>query len=544
MTTTEALWADDDPEQYQQYERFLKETSGQWTTLYESWGDIGSFSVGRWSALLPSDTGVPTEPGWELHIGDGGPGFSQEYNAGQARTVYEPLSTAPIEPLVLYREFHGLRPTHPELSEQFRLLFNLWEDRRTGDFFYFDDAGNEIKAAEVRPERVRVLTSLIRRYQAARQMCLALYIDSTRFASSLPPGSYEWQQRDSGHALDYYRGDGMGAGKPFSRLLGKTILRPPAQETCGLWPFEPPDRFEDFIIDVDDLGREVLHTSDPDALANYFGKNPDSPHYLTPVFFRRAVLDKYYADPDRYSVSDGMVRCAGLWGLRLDNDMPDHISVFLGDLGRDIPFDEAKYWRSFNIPPPEEGVSETLFRRAFLGQFADAQSPDLRFARLYEKTNDAWEARYGWPLFLPLHHDDSHVLAKLHVPAGDSQSEFDEQILYLAKLTVDSLNEAALKAAAGTGPKGEKGLRKLERFLAEAGFADAEELVRPLAQVQGLRSRGAAHRKGADFDITVAIGDLNRREGFELLLRSASDSLSRLRAHCEEEPPAADEEPA
>ena len=520
-------WATDDPKQKDEFGAFMREGSEQWTTLYETGGDVGSFSGARWSALLPKSAAPPTESRWELSIGGGVPGFSQIYSRGRSRTKYELNSSSPAEALVHYRDFHGLRPAYPELSEQFRLLFNLWESRKTGEFFYFDGSGNPIKAAEVHEKRVRVLTSLIRRYQAVRQLCLALYIDSTLFSSSLPLGDYDWQLRDDAHALDYYRGAGSGSSR-FSRLFGKKLFRPPARRQCGLWPYEAPRQFEDFIISVNDVGLERLHTSDPDRLANYFGKNPTSPHYLTPVFFRREVLDRYYADTDRFEVEDGMVRCAGLWVLRLDNDRPEHVMVFLGDLGRDIPHDEARYWRSFNIPPPENGASETLLRRAFLGQFADAQSVDLRFARIYEMTNRAWEEKYGWPLFKPLHKDDRHVLAKLHVPAGDGQAEFDEQVLYLAKLVVDSLNEKELRRAAGPGPKGEKGLGKLQRFLESAGIRDAEALIAPLAHVQGLRSRGAAHRKGSDFDITVAIGDLGRRAGFERLLSQVASRLETL----------------
>lgn len=47
--------------------------------------------------------------------------------------------------------------------------------------------------------------------------------------------------------------------------------------------------------------------------------------------------------------------------------------------------------------------------------------------------------------------------------------------------------------------------------------------------MQGLRSRGAAHRKGSTFDVTVAIGELGRQKGFEQLLRAAIETLDALR---------------
>lgn len=252
------------------------------------------------------------------------------------------------------------------------------------------------------------------------------------------------------------------------------------------------------------------------------------------MYFRREVLNKYYGDADRYTVGDGYLSCAGLWRLRLDNDRAGHVMVFLGDLGRDIPRAEAQYWRSFNIPPPEEGPSETLVRRAFGGQFADPQSVDLRFPRAYSDTNQAWREAFNEPLFKALHDDDQHVLSKLHVPVNNSAAEFDEQVLYLAKLLVDCLNEETLTAGADVGPKSEKGLAKLERWLVGHGMADARSLLKPFAAIQGLRSRGAAHRKGSAFNIAIAIGDRTRQEGFEHLLRESMQTLDALREFAEE----------
>lgn len=251
---------------------------------------------------------------------------------------------------------------------------------------------------------------------------------------------------------------------------------------------------------------------------------------MTPVYFRREVLNKYYAENERYSVEDGYVRCAGLWGLRLDNDQPNQVMVFLGDLGRDIPLSEARYWRSFNIPPGDEGPSTTLVKRAFHAQFTDPQSPDLRFGRIYTKTNRLWKDKLGFALFRPLHDDDQHLIGKLHVPIGETQAEFDEQVLILAKLVVDSINEQAFREQIGKGPAGEKGLAKLERFLSERGVTEARHLLSPLARVQGLRSRGAAHVKGSDFDIDVALEGTGRRDGYRKLLDDTIEALEALQS--------------
>jgi hypothetical protein len=528
-------WANADPEQWKVCERFLERPS-QWVYAYRSaWDAPGSPpSAVRYCALLPEDRAEKAlaDPSWEAHIGSGGYGFTEWYQAeGEPVVAYEKYPDDGVELIVIDREFHGVRPSEMELVEEFRLLFNLWEDRASRTYYYFDGSGNPVKAAVIEHDSVRVLWSLVRRYQAAKQMYLALYLDSTYHSPDIPNDGCAWQHTDESVTLQYNRAEARltGGEEVYSSLMGKRLLPPPPRETCEIAPFDRARQYQDFVIGIDVDGNELTHSSDPSLLANYFGANPGSPHYLTPVYFRREVLNKYYAEGDRFTIEDGYLRCAGLWGLRLDNDQPGHVMVFLGDLGRDIPFNEAGYWKSFNIAPHEEGPSETLYRRAFLAEFADPKSVDLRFGRVYEKTNGAWAETFREPLFKPLHEDDRHLLSKLHIPIGEGQAEFDEQILILAKLLVDSIDEAALEAEVGPGARDEKGLAKLERFLSKHGVEDARAFLKPFANIQGLRSRGAAHRKGADFDIGVALGGLGRREGFEKLLAEAIDVLEALR---------------
>jgi hypothetical protein len=58
-----------------------------------------------------------------------------------------------------------------------------------------------------------------------------------------------------------------------------------------------PKKYLDFVIGVDDEGAEISFTSDPSKLANHFGANPGAPNYLTPVSFRKNVLENYFAQP-------------------------------------------------------------------------------------------------------------------------------------------------------------------------------------------------------------------------------------------------------
>ena len=116
-------------------------------------------------------------------------------------------------------------------------------------------------------------------------------------------------------------------------------------------------------------------------MSNYYGANPTAPHYLTPVYFDTAVLNKYYSKPEIYKIEDGIIRCGVLWALYIDNSNPDYVSAYLGDLGRDLPSEsEQHYWRGFNKSVGGK-LSSTKVKRDFMCIAADSESPDFVFKK-------------------------------------------------------------------------------------------------------------------------------------------------------------------
>jgi hypothetical protein len=138
-------WGEEDPLQLATLKKFLGDRSYVW--LYRSSGDIGAHSVGEYSALLPSEAveRAVADPGWEVMIGDGAPGFCSGTNeSGDWVTEYERYYQRDgAQLLVLSRSFDGVRPSHLELVEELRLLFNLWEDRRTGTSGIWDGTSRQ-----------------------------------------------------------------------------------------------------------------------------------------------------------------------------------------------------------------------------------------------------------------------------------------------------------------------------------------------------------------------------------------------------------------
>lgn len=443
---------------------------------------------------------------FDLGPGDGRPGFVSYGGTGKLEARYVLVGEDDVVPLVFHRCFSGPFPNFAELAEDFRLFWDLYEDRAKRAFLRIDELGNVCTVAEWRRDDLVVRKQYLRRYQAARQLALDLQVVVDRHGGEelahLRNVSYDVAEDNLIFA--YYAGGVRMPDEPpyFTRLIGKRIIPPPPPEYSDVWPYEKPKQFETFIIATDANGDPLTHTCDPKRLSNYFGANPGEPHYLTPVFFDRSVLDKYYADADRYRVEDGYLRETSTWGLRMDNALQEHVAVFLGDLGSDIPFQEQHYWRSYNVPPPGP-MSETAIRRSFLGQFFDSQRVEYRFADAYRCLIAAWEARFGWPLYKELHQGDAYVIHAIHVPTNKSFAQFDEQIVRLAKLVVDSLNEERIAKATSAREKGTKGITKLQRFLDEQEITAS--VCAELAVVQGARSRSAAHRKSSDFDLAVLL---------------------------------------
>jgi hypothetical protein len=416
------------------------------------------------------------------------------------------------------------------VPEELVLLFDLHRGN-DGHWYRLDEAGTEHRVIELDSTMVVADRSLIRRYQAVKQMSAELMIDSDLVDESLADlGELRLELTTAEECFSYVRTSLAGKSGWFSRLLGKRVLGPPRLEDCGLWPYESPETYETFIIGVDDVGRPIEYSSDPDGLANYFGANPNAPNYVTPVAFRKEVLEKYYRASTKYAVEDGYLRRGGFWGIRIDNEHPEYVTVMLGDLGRDLPVAEQQYWKSFNLPRKGR-FSETAFRRGFLAQFADSAALDLQFRRIYRETNDAWNSRYKWPLFLALERDDAHLLDQVRILPNDDQHAFDEQVLGLAKLLIDSLNEVGIVDAVRPGPEDEKGISKLSRFLVLNQFPDTELVLDHLRDVQAIRSSGAAHRKGRRFEkLRAAAASNDRRLWWADLLERSIKALESLRS--------------
>ncbi len=480
-------------------------------TVYLS-DHVDDHDIGIYCCFVPNDAiGRSLDDlSWDLRCGDGHPGSVIRHEGEKEVVEYlrygEYLG---IEPLVIYREFYSMRENYLEISEEFRLFHRLFHDRKQDQYIKIDDSGNEHMVVLVKPKRIEIRLQEIQQFLAIKEMHLAVMFDCREISShSLHDlGIQEGKgvtHRDelSAYSLGYGDLNGLADGRGFSRLLGKRLFRPFPKEKSGFWGFAPsePKKSVDFIIEADEHGDEITNSSNPDRLSNYFGANPGEPHYLTPVHFRKEVLDKYYQQPNKYSVEDGYLRCGSLWGMTMDNHHVDRVVAWLGDLGRDLPYEEQLHWRSFNVPP-SGGVSETFYRRQILAEFADSDQPEHVFKYQYRDFSETCKDELGWQFLLPLAKEDAHFLEAVRIPTTDEQKDFDELVLGLTKTLVDSLNEKKLNNFIPPSEAREiKGsIARLEKVLSAKGVVGFEKHIKFLRDLQNLRSSGTAHRKGSNY---------------------------------------------
>ncbi|HEY9628019.1 MAG TPA: hypothetical protein V6C84_12005 [Coleofasciculaceae cyanobacterium] len=495
-------------------------------TVYLS-DDQGSHDHGIYCALIPSNQNelVLSNPCWVFSRGQGLPSAVVHYKNGKKCTEYLRYGIdSGIEPLVIDREFYGMRDSYQEISEEFRLFHRLYHDRKIDQYIKIDDNGNEHVVVIVEPNRIQIRLKEIRQFLAIKEMYLSIQFDCREHSEysleELEIKESESDQREDLICWGHHYGDfdGTDSYGAFSRLLGVRLIAPLPKSKSGFWGFaeEPKKKHVEFIIGVDEDGDEIL-------------ANPYDVDFLTPVHFHKQVLEKYYQQPSKYSVEDAILRCGNLWDLYIDNHHDERVCAWLGDLGRDLSYEEQLHWRTYNIPS-QGSVSETYFKRQILAQFADSERPEHIFKQRYHDLKKICDEWLGWQLLLPLDANDEHHFQSVRIPATDEQRDFDELVLGLTKVLIDSLNEKHLnKLIPSEQMVALKGsIARLEAALTACGVQNAAEHVAFLRKLQNLRSSSVAHRKGSNYrkianDFGVESQSL--RAVFGGILRQALDLL-------------------
>lgn len=415
-------------------------------------------------------------------------------------------SNEELAPLVHIRTFRN-RPSYIEISEKFRHYFDLYEDKNKNVFLSFDASGNSIEVIKVidndKKREVQIKKKYINKFLFVKKMQLCVQFEHLRwFKEPLEKSANKNFQSEDGNYI-YSLNSRNGSNQFFSKFRGRRFI------DCKNFK-EQEKKYEEFSF-INETGDEKSFTCEEDKLANNFGKNKNSPNHLTPISFRKDVLKKYYDKPNQYSVSDGYLECEGFWFMRIDIQ-DSRVMVFLGDLSK-LPYEEQKYWRSYNLIEKIE-ISMARWERSFQCNSIETDQPDFLFKESYKEFNRKWKGKYGWSFFKPLSEKDKHCFDSLRIPLNEEQSEFDTQTQYLAKLFIDSIDVTKLKETFSANyEQKSKTIDILEQCLNSKNIR-VSQMIEFLRKLQRLRSWGPAHIK-KDQDYKQVLDYFKQLKGIE-----------------------------
>lgn len=349
----------------------------------------------------------------------------------------------------------------------------------------------------------KIDANYLRRYLAARKMVLVLQHRHTVWADYDGP-RIDMEHMSDDASFEFVATSSVGGTTHdyFSDVLGKSVVRP--FDRVGDNPDDTfaPERFQDFIVGVDEAsGAQLRWTC---KVAEDIGHTPQGePNYLTPVYFNKEVLTRYRDDTRTYVLARSRLWCLNLWGLDFDVNDADLVQLWLGDIGRQLPESERDHWLTHNVSP-RGGVTESRFRRDVLNQWdVEDDRPDLdNLRRARRRLDAAVHAKFGLHLYRPLGEHDQREFDGLALCTNDSVGQRDLSFLTLTKGVVDAIDVKAVRQLADAD-KAESSLNAYQAWVQKLG-GDVEEIVGPLRLLQNLRSTGSAHLKGSRYAATMA----------------------------------------
>jgi hypothetical protein len=332
------------------------------------------------------------------------------------------------------------------------------------------------------------------------------------------PGEWRDEEREENR---YWRVWATDVGREVRAVLRAVTYHhlPEREEPEEPWRPEARDRIP-FVIGSDEQGQPITATCPPTG-------------FMTPVFFRAEVLERYYQDPSTYRVDDDIVRGGRHWALPIAPTDRNTVQAWLGDVNG-LPVSVQRHWAEFAIP--DQGVPEWRLRRELLAEFSDAreQGPVADLKRAIAAVNAAAEEQFGEALFAPVEEAHVEAVRTMRVPANSSFAAFNEQVRTLALLVVDHLSSRFLDAA--DAPADDTGtLNRLARLLATLSgesFEQAKDRIGGLYAVQSVRSNVASHRTGPLVDQTLARASISRFDlpaGYLRLVEGAAGAIGYLR---------------
>jgi hypothetical protein len=471
---------------------------------------------------------------WPLHVGAARPSVWGRYSTegevhGSSMYRVEEREGVEFRPFVASFSPYG-GPAWLEPIQAFVLHWEAWP-RHSGDgsIAWFED-GDDSDPVEIarwiveRHEdratlgRLEIRRNRLLSFLASFGFDLAIYHDA-RVDCDLPD---RWRDdgRDEHRKWETWAATVLG-GRTTAVLRAVTTIKAPRREDV-LEPWDSEDRSGvEYPVGVDaSTGNEIRVTHPPHP-------------FLAPVFFREGVLERYYANPLLYRVSDTSIHGGRQWTLPIARTGRGTIQVWLGDIAG-LPRSVQQHWQQYAVVD-EGGVPEWRVRRDLGAEFVSApiHGPVAELKRVITEINEVAIAQFGFPMIADIDRMHAQSISVLRIPPNPSMDAFVQQIRPLALLVVDHLNPRFLDAASAPAAAGTLNrLALLIRDRTGIDEAGARELIGSLYAIQALRTTLTAHRTGAKADEALARAQISIHDlpaGFVRLVEGAVQSMRRLR---------------
>jgi hypothetical protein len=446
--------------------------------------------------LMPDST-------WSIsHVSGGGEPDRVYLAPPHDHTGSEALDGA--ESLVARRSFTSVDKgkTRTEVSQRLVHALDLyWLDEESA-FCRLDEHGDiepVLRVIDLEPytgQSSDILVTIkardLARYMVVTNTVLVQKFDFTRFI----PGSFTmWAQhgeyRERGADLFYNTTSQAGASYANGILISRPAL------TYAELVHEHQRRWND-----DDKQYATFKAYDwkhkrtaeiscgPTALASYFEPKSPLPFQITPAFFRPEVLQRYKADPEKYTLEHRSVRSRAGWSLKTyDINEAGQVHTYLHYLG-DLPYQEQLYWQAFN-EWPKASISKRAYQTDIQGQWTDIPDPLVELVaevrKLDETKPDWWQPR------------GEDLRATAHYPITTSPDEWGNSILILDQMLVEGFASKGIRARLDNlshlYEKEWGSLKLIQDLMIAQGFAasDATDAMEPLRQLHFLRSKVKGH---------------------------------------------------
>ena len=362
--------------------------------------------------------------------------IQRSYNGGEGRRVYlqPPLSCTGCrslvggEKLVFLRDFEGMKSYEPQVEINQKLVHSLslhFVDERQA-YCQLDKRGDIEDVLSIFVEqwpnlkkRIRAV-SIKRRdlatYMALTEMSLVGRFDFTRF---IPDELSSWDSaEEKNYKADnlFFRYGALPGHASYAN--GHIILRPSltTDDLVDEWKAEKDVSGRQYAVFkiFDRKNNKMVETScSPQHIVNYFTKS-DLPWEISPAFFRPEVLQRFKADPEKYTIDDRSICCRNAWFLKsYDINEAGQVHTYIGDLA-DLPYEEQLYWKSFN-EWPKDGISKRAFQTDIQGELPDEDDPIFELRVQIESLDRSppswWQSR------------GKEIIDKVLCPATDSVEE-------------------------------------------------------------------------------------------------------------------------